>query len=774
MKHLSLTLILVACALHAQAELAPGHSYHGEAFNEGPRQAAHLIEGSGHVHIKVTTDSKKAQQFFDQGLGQLHGFWYFEAERSFRQAAVHDPKCAMNYWGMAMANTKNEKRAIEFIKKAKSLKDSASALEKAFIDSLATFYDEKKRPPKARFGNYAKALKKMTDDFPDHLEPRAFYALQLWTNSRKGHPIKDHEAPNKILESIFKENPKHPSHHYRIHLWDKKDAKRALTSAAAAGPASPAIAHMWHMPGHIYSKLKRYHDAAWQQEASARVDHSHMMRDLLLPDQIHNYAHNNEWLSRNLSQIGRVQDAINLAKNMCDLPRHPKYNVPTKRGKSSNYGRNRLMEILVRHEQWETLIELANSPYLSPIDSQDDTIKRLHAKAVAHAHLAQFDHVEKITAELKNIQTTATKERDQTIEKAVTKAKEAVAKKKEEQKDAPASGQKRKATSKNPITKAKEDAAKKFKGRLDTLKSAITELEIYTALYNKKRRAARRLLSDIDELNASRHARLLQQLGKEKEAIEIAKEHVKDHPNEIEPLALLTWLQLDDRKFKEAEATFVKLRKIAAHVDMDLPSIKRLRPLADRLHLDDDWRQELPKRKDVGARPPLDTLGPIHWRSTPAPDWALETKDGKTLSLSNYKGKPVVMIFYLGHGCSHCLEQLNAFSPKTAEFNKLGIELVGISTDSVEGLRKTFDGAFLKKDFPFPLASDQKLEVFKRYRCHDDFESMPLHGTFLIDGNGEIRWMDISFEPFTEADFLIKEAERLLSPSHTPGAIATK
>ena len=52
----------------------------------------------------------------------------------------------------------------------------------------------------------------------------------------------------------------------------------AVKSAALCGPASPGIAHMWHMPGHIYSKLKRYNDAAWQQEASARVDHAHMIR----------------------------------------------------------------------------------------------------------------------------------------------------------------------------------------------------------------------------------------------------------------------------------------------------------------------------------------------------------------------------------------------------------------------------------------------------------------------------------------------------------------
>ena len=64
------------------------------------------------------------------------------------------------------------------------------------------------------------------------------------------------------------------------------------------------------MPGHIYSRLKRYEDAVFQQEASARVDHAHMMRDRVLPDQIHNFAHNNEWLTRSLRHHGRVREAV--------------------------------------------------------------------------------------------------------------------------------------------------------------------------------------------------------------------------------------------------------------------------------------------------------------------------------------------------------------------------------------------------------------------------------------------------------------------------------
>ena len=91
-----------------------------------------------------------------------------------------------------------------------------------------------------------------------------------------------------------------------------------------------------------------------------------------------------------------------------------------------------------------------------------------------------------------------------------------------------------------------------------------------------------------------------------------------------------------------------------------------------------------------------------------------------------------------------------------------------MSTDSADGLKKTLEKSKSEDGFPFPLVSNEKLDVFKAYRAYDDFEKMPLHGTFLIDGNGMVRWQDISYEPFNETQFLLKEAKRLLNLSGGP------
>src|SRR6266568_5081728 len=108
---------------------------------------------------------------------------------------------------------------------------------------------------------------------------------------------------------------------------------------------------------------------------------------------------------------------------------------------------------------------------------------------------------------------------------------------------------------------------------------------------------------------------------------------------------------------------------------------------------------------------------------------------------------------------------VNLLAPAAKDFGSQGISIAALGTDSVEGLRKTAEKAKQDGGFPFPLMSDESLKTFKAYRAYDDFERMPLHGTFLVDGDGNVRWQDISYEPFTDMKFLLAESRRLLGLS---------
>lgn len=61
------------------------------------------------------------------------------------------------------------------------------------------------------------------------------------------------------------------------------------------------------------------------------------------------------------------------------------------------------------------------------------------------------------------------------------------------------------------------------------------------------------------------------------------------------------------------------------------------------------------------------------------------------------------------------------------------------------------------------LLADAELAAFKDYRCFDDFEQQTLHGSFVVDGQGFVRWQDIGYQPFMDAKFVLSEAKRLLA-----------
>src|SRR2546427_825608 len=87
----------------ARQQPAPASHHPAVVSPLTPSAALRLMDGMGRVDFAITTNSKEAQAFFNQGVAQLYGFWFVEAERSFLQAAKLDPKAAMAYWGIAMA-----------------------------------------------------------------------------------------------------------------------------------------------------------------------------------------------------------------------------------------------------------------------------------------------------------------------------------------------------------------------------------------------------------------------------------------------------------------------------------------------------------------------------------------------------------------------------------------------------------------------------------------------------------------------------------------------
>lgn len=729
----------------ATPEVKAGHSTHGEVFNEGARQAAYLMGGTGKVRFKVTTQSPEAQQFFDQGLGQYYGFWYFESERSFRQMATLEPKNPMAYWGMALANFENPGRGKKFIEEAVKHKAGLGDHERMHLDALEAYMKHDGNKGKERGENYARALEKIQYKYPDDIEAKALLALQLWRNRSSGSQIQSFLAIDALIGEVFAVEPMHPAHHFRIHLWDGEKTEKALGSAALCGQAAPHIAHMWHMPGHIYSGLKRYEDACWQQEASARVDHANMMHDGVLPDQIHNFAHNNEWLIRNLMHVGRAQDALNLAKNMSELPRHPKYNS-LDRG-SNKYGRERLVEVLRLFEMWDETIALAETPYLEPTDRPAEQVTRLRMLGMAWFRKGNPEQGQAILNDLETRWQQELAARD----KAGVDAEQNARKDAKRDKD---------------VVKARDDARRGFNGRIEQLEKTVNELKGYQAALAGDYAKAHELIKKSNQAGRLYQAWVQFQAGERDPALKILVDQVASNKNEVLPLAAQVELLWKADKKDEAKQALEKLREVSGVLDLSAAPFARLTPIAKELGFGDQWVVAKTPASDTGIRPTLESLGPFRWQPSPAAPWSLVDADGKAHSLQGYQGRPIVLIFYLGHGCLHCAEQLKTFGPKVKEFREAGLEVLAISSDDAEGLKQSIKD--YQEPVPFPLLANDSLDTFKAYRCYDDFEKLPLHGTFVIDGAGLVRWQDIGADPFMDANFVLQEAKRLLAQSHTP------
>ncbi len=747
-------LIALPAGAEDQTEVTAGHSYHGEAFNEGPRQAAVLMPGMAKIDFDTSTKSETAQKFIQQGIAQLHGFWFLEAERSFRQAAKEDPDLATAYWGMAMANVNNQSRARGLIDEAmKRRNKNTSRRERLYIEALDRLIpkaknggekdseadkDAEREAKKKRSERYVADLEKILHEFPDDIEAKAFIVVHLWQANRYGVKLTSHYAVNALLGEIFAVNPMHPAHHYRIHLWDSPRPDNALQSAAKCGPSSPGIAHMWHMPGHIYSKLKRYGDAAWQQEASARVDHAHMIRARLMPDQIHNFAHNNEWLVRNLIFVGRVRDALDLSRNLISLPRHPNYNSLEKRG-SYKYGRQRLLQTLTEFGLWDELIAESGGHYLPPTSDKTEQAEWLSWLSVARFMTADQPRAAKTLRSLRRRRI------------ALQKQKLDLADGRSE------SGDKEGQSNDDEQEQPTVDEIKK---QIESLKPLIARAAAAAATHRKDVAALKRLAKTA-KLNSLMQAQWLADAGDLPAAIKLAENAVNSGKNQVRPTAVLVDLLWRKGDKEAAKKHFQELRKLAGQADIDTPMLAKLAPVAAAAGIQGDWRIAPEPAEDLGDRPPLDELGPFRWQPYVAPSWEATLPDGELTSSAQFDGRSRLVIFYLGFGCLHCVEQLHAFAPKLDEFRKLGIDVVAISSEDTEQLNaglKDFD-----KPLAIPLLADPEHEVFKKFRCWDDFEDQPLHGTFLIDAQDRVRWQDISHEPFTAADFVIEESKRLLA-----------
>jgi peroxiredoxin len=156
-------------------------------------------------------------------------------------------------------------------------------------------------------------------------------------------------------------------------------------------------------------------------------------------------------------------------------------------------------------------------------------------------------------------------------------------------------------------------------------------------------------------------------------------------------------------------------------------------------------------------RTSLEKYGPNKWEPCAAPVLDVKDSSGTRVTLEQFKGKNVILVFYLGAECAHCMKQLHDIGAKKDEWEKLDTVVLAVSSAAPSS---NADKLKAYGNLPAQILSDDNHANAHRFHSYDDFEEMELHSTILIDKLGRVHWARNGGEPFSDLAFLTKQLER--------------
>jgi tetratricopeptide (TPR) repeat protein len=401
--------VLLASSVLARSSSKPADLCSPPPGSVAPSLPARLLDGQGSEHIQfpITTSNPKAQEFFTQGVAQMHSFWATEAERSFLQAAALDPEAPMPHWGIAMvahgdfrprfqleAYTRPKRqeayggatgRAMEAVKKAQQLSavpGKASGLEKLYIAAIAARLNSKSKNPDE---DYIQGLRAILAQYPKEIEAKTYLAL---------HRMRGFILPEKtpregsmeaatLLRELLLEAPDHPGvHHYVIHGFEGSQFVRdAWPSCKRYAELVTNIPHALHMPGHIYAQTGKWAEAAKSFEDAAENELGYIRGDTLYG--LGHHGHNLHFLSSTYSFQERYEKAVECARSLMEFKENPREAAAVDNSRTPyRQGWFALMRAMVQAAKWQ---EILDGKTLPAYDKPRENAWHSWASALAYA-----------------------------------------------------------------------------------------------------------------------------------------------------------------------------------------------------------------------------------------------------------------------------------------------------------------------------------------------------------------------------------------------------
>jgi len=702
-----------------------------EAFLLGPWHAPIERKQIGVVSFPISTGSPEAQRWFEQGVALLHAFWYSEAERCFRQALATDRECPMLYWGLAMANERSAQRAAVFAEEAQryaSDREGLSPIERGWIDIIDKFY----RGERARFKNEAglptkeerarrrrervRQIEAMAFAHPENTEVEAFLLRQvILDQSQHGDAIASYYANDQFAAKIAERAPDHPSRHYRLLLWLERDPARALPLVEGVVKSAPRVANMWRYAGEAHRASGDLVAAAshFQKAVNLGMEELHAS-PAAMPDGIEGLVSDYEALIDTHTSMGDLTPARDAALALSKLPRtfylEKRHTHGQRMGGGYAAGQRVLGQLHLRLELWEDL--LAQFPIGEANGDWFAGASSTFWRGIAQANLGQLAEAR---LSLEGLENSVRQQRAKRVD---------------------------------------DDVQDWTAGLAHSLR---TQIEFSSG---EQKKPLEEVASATAWLTRDHLARLYHAAGLEAESLALIDAELARRPGQFLTVANYSDLHFRNTDLKNAFYAFDEtFRRNASLAHPDLPVIGRLDKVATAMKLRPSrWRLQFPNE----SPPPR----PLAWAPQEAPVWNLPDHSGKMTSLKDFRGKPIVVNFFLGVSCPFCRVQLNKFEPQLADFREAGIEFIAITSDNLENLQRVTGSDVEKSEtgkklLPFPVFADPGLNAFKAFRAYDDFDEFPMHATFLLDPKGRILWSDVGHSPFNHPEALLQETQRL-------------
>jgi tetratricopeptide (TPR) repeat protein len=283
-----------------------------------------LRKDIGPAHEKVTTGSKTAQAFYDQGLAYLHSFVWIEAARSFNEALRADPNVAMAQVGLsyALGELGEGAAARAAARRAQTIADKTSELERVRIGLRTLQLEASAEPPVAgAAAKYQQQLTSALDRYPNDVELLLLVG-RAQDPSHAAHGMAAGRGAIAFYDRALKQAPDYfATHHYLTHAYENINRPdRALVHAATFARLAPAIPHAHHMHGHVLRRVGRMGEALAAFKKADELGSQYLKTERIAPEFDWHYRHNLDLLGTSHQYLGQMRAAEAVLRRAFDMP----------------------------------------------------------------------------------------------------------------------------------------------------------------------------------------------------------------------------------------------------------------------------------------------------------------------------------------------------------------------------------------------------------------------------------------------------------------------